>query len=56
MQGSNGDADRENRHITGREEKGEGWMNGESSLEIYVLLYIPKGICYMTQKTQTEAL
>ena len=41
MQGSNGDADIENRHMdTGREEEGEGWMNGESSLEIYILLYV----------------
>ena len=39
--------------------EGEGGLNGESSMEIYTLLYLnrePVGICCMTQKTQTGAL
>ena len=41
MQGSNGDADMENRLMDmGQEEKGESGMNGESCMEAYTLPYV----------------
>ena len=41
MQGSNGDADTENRLMdTGRGEEGEGKTNGDSSMETHTLPYI----------------
>ena len=39
--------------------EGEAEMNGESSMEAYTLTYAtrqPRGICRMTQDTQTGAL
>ena len=39
--GQNGDADIEDRHMDkSRGEEGEGEMNGESSMEAYILQYI----------------
>ena len=41
LQGSNGDADIENRlTVKGGGEKGEGEMNGESSMEAYTVQYV----------------
>jgi len=41
LQGSNRDADTENRLTDkGRGEEGQGEMNGESSMEAYIFLYV----------------
>ena len=54
MQGSNGDADTENRLM----EMGQKEGMGESGMETYMLPYVKQivGICSMTQGTQTGAL
>ena len=39
-------------------EEGEGEINGESSMDAYILTYVRRqlrGICYMSQGTQTGA-
>ena len=59
LQGSNGDADIENRLMDpGSGEDGESGMNGDRRVETYTLPYVKQivGICCMTQGTQIGAL